>query len=451
MIPWHGTFYIQLREKDFFLIMQRSTEIKPISVRKKLTLQYCKESDFSNEEKSNWIKFSSKIAMFRAIFAAVLSSLKDLPEYMTTCIEQMLNCGSFKLGCTVYQCPKCGQYKKVPFTCHTRLCCSCGNLTNKQRANAIAEKMFDVKHRHAVFTIPEILRPYFFKNHDLINLLFEAAYETVYYAIHRICPKLDVMPGMIAVCHTFSRSSRWNPHIHAIITVGGITRYGKWFTPYRDVLPYALLRKKFQIRLLKKLRRTLGPSFIPVQAKLMETYPDGFYVHAPRVDEKLGTSVKGLVKYLARYLGRPCIASSRIDGFDGKYVYYHYNRHPDDRCYYEKVAASDFVLRLLQHLPDKNFKMVRYYGIYSNAISNSKRVTKALNSKQVAYLYSKASHEKRVFYSHWRSAKIRAFHVDPLECPCCKSQMVPLYRVYKGIVFWNVAPKGARKIRQEAG
>ena len=46
---------------------------------------------------------------------------------------------------------------------------------------------------------------------------------------------------------------------------------------------------------------------------------------------------------------------------------------------------------------------------------------------------------------------VRAFHVDPLECPCCKSQMVPLYRVYKGIVFWDVAPKGARKIRQEAG
>ena len=411
-----------------------------------LSNEYISEKPFSNEEKASWLHFQSKIAMFRAIFASVLPYLKDLPESVVKSIERMLACGTDKLGYTVYECPKCGKYKKVPFTCKCRLCCSCGNLYNKQRANAIAEKMFDVKHRHVTFTIPDLLRPYFQKDHNLINLLFEAAYETVYYTIHRVSPIHDVIPGMIAVCHTFSRSSRWNPHIHAIVTVGGISRYNKWFPLKNDIIPYRILRTEFQKRLLKKMRRALGPSFAPVANQLLEKYPEGFYVNAPKSDKKYGSSVKSLVKYLARYLGRPCIASSRIDGFDGKNVYYHYNRHPDEKRCYEKVAASDFVLRLLQHFPDENFQMVRYYGIYSNALSSSERVLTALNSREVTYLYPKAGHAKRVFYSHWRGAMIRSFGVDPIECPCCKTKMVPLYRKYKGIVFWDVGSRGSRKL-----
>ena len=372
--------------------------------------------------------------------------IKGVSSDIIDAVKKMLKCGTDKLGFTMYQCPSCGQYKKVPFTCHTRICCSCGNLYNMQRANSIAEKMFDVKHRHIVFTIPDALRPYFKNNWSLFDLLFEAAYETIYDAIHQICPKLDVIPGVIAVCHTFSRSSRWNPHVHTIATVGGITKYGKYFQLYGDFIDYAMLRKGFQKRLLKKLQKTLGPSFAPVAVELVKNYPNGFYVHAPKLPAKIAGSVKGLVKYLARYLGRPCVASSRIDGFDGKYVYYHYKRHPDDKLFFEKVLVSTFVHRILQHYPPKNFQMVRYYGIYSNALSSSSRVLTALKTKQVTFLYSRAAHQKRVFYSHWRGAMIRAFHVDPCLCPDCDTEMIPIFSVYKGITYWDVRSSGKPRI-----
>ena len=231
-----------------------------------------------------------------------------------------------------------------------------------------------------------------------------------------------------------------------IITVGGITKYSKWFPLYRDYIDYRKLRIGFQKRLLKALRRKLGPSFAPVANELLKQYPDGFYVHAPKTPDKFGGSMKGLVKYLARYLGRPSIASSRIDGFDGKYVYYHYNRHPDEKLYYEKVSAQTFILRIIQHLPPANFHMVRYYGIYSNGAASSERVSKALRTHQITPLYSESKHSKRVFYSHWRGALMRAFNVDPCSCPECEEEMVPIFCEYKGIRYWDVKTRGQPRI-----
>ena len=123
--------------------------------------EYVSEKAFTTEEKSSWKHYRSKFVMFQAIFASVIFSIKGVSLDIIDAVKKMLKCGTDKLGFTMYQCPSCGQYKKVPFTCHTRICCSCGNLYNMQRANSIAEKMFDVKHRHIVFTIPDALRPYF--------------------------------------------------------------------------------------------------------------------------------------------------------------------------------------------------------------------------------------------------------------------------------------------------
>lgn len=87
----------------------------------------------------------------------------------------------------------------------------------------------------------------------------------------------------------------------------------------------------------------------------------GFYVRAKPND----CTLEQTVKYITRYLGRPVIAASRIDAYDGKNVTFHYNRHEDESHVVEKIPALDFIKRLIIHIPEKHFKMVRYYGIYA--------------------------------------------------------------------------------------
>ena len=72
-----------------------------------------------------------------------------------------------------------------------------------------------------------------------------------------------------------------------------------------------------------------------------------------------------VTKYIARYIGRPAIAESRIVSYDGEYVEYKYTPHGQNEEVIEKVTAEEFIKRLIIHIPETNFKMIRRYGLYS--------------------------------------------------------------------------------------
>ena len=71
------------------------------------------------------------------------------------------------------------------------------------------------------------------------------------------------------------------------------------------------------------------------------------------------------MKYIGRYLGRPVIALKQIDSYDGENVTFHYNRHEDNAYVKRTIPAIEFIKLLIQHIPEKHFKMIRYYGLYA--------------------------------------------------------------------------------------
>jgi hypothetical protein len=121
-------------------------------------------------------------------------------------------------------------------------------------------------------------------------------------------------PGFICVLHTFGRDLKWNPHIHALISEGG----AGYITPWRPVkhFDYNFLRNAFRKVLLEQLVSCIGPSFRKVKNEMYTNHADGFYV---RVKPNLCTP-DITIKYISRYLGRPVIATSRIDHYDGENV-----------------------------------------------------------------------------------------------------------------------------------
>ena len=103
-----------------------------------------------------------------------------------------------------------------------------------------------------------------------------------------------------------------------------------------------------------------------VKADCYTEHKHGFYVYA----KPNKCDPKTVVKYIGRYLGRPVIATSRIDKYDGEMVTFHYNRHEDEQYIEETVPAMEFIQRLIRHIPEKHFKMIRYGGL-SPAIGRS--------------------------------------------------------------------------------
>jgi hypothetical protein len=319
-------------------------------------------------------------------------------------VDKIIKCGEPSMGHAIYHCDHCGNIKHVYFTCKSRFCNSCGAKYIQDRANSISSKLINCKHRHIVFTMPEELRVFFQKDRKLLHLLFEASANTILTWFSKLNKSESFKPGFISTMHTFGRDLKWNPHIHMVITEGASGTKNVWKRIFH--FPFNMLRKRWQATILDFLHKNLGDSFYRLKSFLFKKYPDGFYVYAkPNMDSKAHDAVK----YIIRYTGRPAMAQSRILDYDGESVTFYYDRHEDGKRITEKIHAFEFIKRLIIHIPEEQFKMIRYYGLYAKEYTHSSK------------LYRMDSLEKKNFrkkYSHWRARLLLAFGVDPLCCSC---------------------------------
>ncbi|MBR3771236.1 MAG: transposase [Clostridium sp.] len=331
-------------------------------------------------------------------------------------VDRMLICGDSSQGGAFYGCPHCGQLKFVPYTCKSRFCPSCGNLYNQKRSFHMSSKLISCVHRHCVFTIPEELRGFFLRDRSLLGCLFHAVRSSVLRMFSKMNKAENFTPGFICVLHTFGRDLKWNPHIHALISEGGVGNITTWRIVKH--FNYHFLRNSFRKVLLELMEKNIGPSFRKTKKQMYTLHSEGFYVRAmpnPCPADKA-------ITYVTRYLGRPVIATSRIDKYDGDFVTFHYTRHEDDKLVTETVPVLDFIKRLIVHIPEKHFKMLRYYGIYAKHHKQEKKLYKCLSKEKLRFLRSTLD---------WRNSIIVSFGYDPLRCPKCGTSMLVLEVYHK--------------------
>lgn len=323
-------------------------------------------------------------------------------------IDKMIHCGDPSFGGAMYGCPHCGKLKFVPFRCHSRFCPTCGNKYAMERTTCMSFKLVNVTHRHCVFTIDENLRAFFLSDRSLLDCLFHSVNSVISRMFYKLNKSKNFTPGFIMVLHTFGRDLKWNPHIHCLISEGGYSDDGFW-RPVK-IFSYTFLRNAFRTALLNELESRIGPSFKKVKAKCYSEHQQGFYVYAkPSLCDP-----NTVIKYIGRYLGRPVIATSRIDKYDGEMVTFHYNRHEDGQYVEETIPAMEFIRRLIRHIPEKHFKMIRYGGIYARHREIDQKLYRAV---------SKSKHHIYRSFHQWRTAILSSFGYDPLTCPDCRHKM----------------------------
>ena len=323
-------------------------------------------------------------------------------------VEKMIHCGDPSFGGAMYHCTRCGEWKFVPFRCHSRFCPTCGNMYSIDRTTSMSFKLIRCTHRHCVFTIPEQLRHFFLKDRSLLNCLFSSVRSVVLRMFHKMNKSKNFTLGFICVLHTFGRALNWNPHIHCLISEGGVSDDGFWRNI--DFFSYTFLRKAFCTALLNSLHSRLGCSFKKIKAYIYNHCQDGFYVFAkPNLCDP-----KTVTKYIGRYLSRPVIATSRIDAYDGENVTFHYNRHEDNALVTTTMSALAFMNLLIQHIPEKHFKMIRYYGVYARNRKLDNHLFRAISKEAQPVLLQ---------FNKWRASILSSFGYDPLKCPKCGKTM----------------------------
>ncbi len=307
-------------------------------------------------------------------------------------VDRMLNCGDPSYGGAMYGCSDCGELKFVSFRCKSRFCPTCRYMYSIDRTTSMSFKIIDCQHRHCVFTIPKELRSFFLKDRTLLNCLFHAVRSVVLRMFSKVNKREHFVPGFICVLHSFGRSLQWNPHIHCLISEGDTGNITPW-RPFKH-FNYTQLRNAFQTALLNEMEHHIGSSFKRIKSFIYAHCSNGFYVRAKanKCDPKV------ITKYIGRYLGRPVIATKRIDAYDGTNVTFHYNRHEDEKLIVETIPVLDFIERLIQHIPEKHFKMIRYYGIYARHHKADLKIRRAI---------TKEKHSIYLSFNRWRDSITR--------------------------------------------
>ena len=111
----------------------------------------------------------------------------------------------------------------------------------------------------------------------------------------------------------------------------------------------------------REFQKTLAKDVSFFAGKSKKKYDKGFHAN---VKEERIKSTKNLAKYIGRYIRHPAIANTRIVSYDGKHVLFFY-KDRDDNKHFVNMPVYEFITKLIGHIPDEQFKMIRYYGAYS--------------------------------------------------------------------------------------
>lgn len=341
-------------------------------------------------------------------------------------VQKMLLCGTEENGFHLYKCPSCGKERKVPHTCKSRFCSSCGVAQTDQWIERYTTMFANCQYQHLVFHPPSEFRAYFAIGR---NPYFNALYAAVNQTLKDWYQSKGYLPGVMSTSHSFGRDLKFTPHIHTLITCGGLdVTKQKWINCL--YIPHQFLKERFKYHFVKnikhvwinqrlekvpkKLRYLFGQSY--QKSLIYKLLTVTWYVH---VGKRLSNAIF-TVSYIGRYTKRPAISESRIKSYTGQFVTFVFRDHANNQHVVKTIPALEFIGKLVRHIPNQHFRIIRYSGLYANRIRSDllPKVFSLFNQN-----WEKAKDRLGSISSWWREKIKRLTKVDPLICPSCS---VPL-------------------------
>jgi Putative transposase/Transposase zinc-binding domain len=282
-------------------------------------------------------------------------STRMLPSHHRA-MQDIEQCRTEALGGQVYYCHQCQEQRYSYHSCKNRHCPKCQN----QQANQwLAEQqlmLLPVPHFLVTFTLPEELRAVARSNQKTIyNLLFRASSQALLQLAHD--PRfVGARLGMVGLLHTWTRQLLYHPHVHYIVTGGGLSAQGRWLSSRKDFLVHVKpLSRIFRAKFRDALKQT--ELFAQVEARV---WRKDWVVHS----EPVGSGEPAF-KYLAPYIFRVALSNNRLLKLEHGNVTFAYKESATDQLKSCKVTAEEFIRRFLQHVLPPRFIKVRYYGLLS--------------------------------------------------------------------------------------
>ena len=290
--------------------------------------------------------------------------------------------------------------------------------------------MIPTKYFHVVFTLPEPLRTLARENPvAMYDLLFESATRTL---LDFGRSRLHAQIGVTAVLHTWTRDLRFHPHVHCIVTAGGLDDQGHWIPARsRFLFPVKAMSKVFRGKFLDGLTTLYRHQRLNLYgrcahlgepsefAKLKDRlYGKAWVVYAKQT---FGGPAQ-VFQYLGRYTHRVGISNQRLVSFDGAEV-----------CFFTKhgktctIDVVEFVRRFLLHVLPPHFVKIRHYGLVAAANVRSKLETARCCLQEATGAAQPSSCPGA--QPSWQELLRALTGIDLLLCPACGARAMQSHAI----------------------
>lgn len=293
-----------------------------------------------------------------------------LPLHQHKAAALIARCGHSEMGGHLERCPCAMTERIVWHSCRHRLCPRCANRARNAWLDHESARLLPCAHRHIIFTLPhELLILWRYNRALLTDALFTTSARTLTELLAD--PRyLGAVPGMLLDLHTWSRSFALHPHIHALVTDGGM-HDGHWLTPRRGhFLPARVVKSLFRGKFLAMLSDLLDngalklpPDYSAERIRSLINRLGRVKWHAwlcDRYEHGLG-----VITYLARYLRGGPLRDSQLVSVSSTQIITSYQPHDTHRLATLTLSPDDWLLRYLEHTPITGQHSIRHYGLYA--------------------------------------------------------------------------------------
>jgi hypothetical protein len=351
---------------------------------------------------------------------AQLASTHRLSREQRRVLTDIANCRTAELGGHLDQCASCGYEHPSYNSCRNRHCPKCQALAQEKWIAEQRARSLDVRHFHVVFTLPSQLRALAaFAPRALYEALLHVAGRTLLEFAER---RFDATLGATLVLHTWTRELRFHPHVHAIVTGGGLSRDGlRWRKAGGRIylFPVDAMGLVLRGKMIDALKRAHQSGAFAGFDDFRD--PEGFD-RLLGVIGKLNWNVyakaafaKGehVLEYLGRYTHRVGLANSRLLAVGPDSVTF---RTKGDGT--ETLSPVALLRRFVQHVLPDGFHKIRHVGLYASV--DKRRRARVLLGELAAVVPPRT----------WRELLVAATGRDAATCPRCSGPLisVPLPR-----------------------
>jgi hypothetical protein len=336
-------------------------------------------------------------------------------------------CRTSVLGGHKDKCDHCGHLEISYNSCRNRHCPKCQTLRKESWIEARGEDLLPIQYFHVVFTIPSELNRLVSMNRKVMyDLLFQSVSETLM-ELANDQKHLGARIGAIGILHTWGQNLIDHPHIHCIVTGGGLSSdSNRWVSCRKGFfLPVRVMSALFRGKFLGLLKHCFKRGEIVFPGSICHLKePDDFKTFRRQLYRKKWVvyckppfdGPKGVLQYLGRYTHRIAISNNRILANRDGHVSFLWRDYADDnRKKTMTLKADEFIRRFLLHVLPERYVRIRHFGLLANR-NRKDNISACRESLGTGQTVAKENIKRET----WQEQLLRICGIDVTICPICQ-------------------------------